>query len=114
MGCRICFSCRHYPILDIGDSVFEVCTEKENQGDISTFVGDQLAEFCKRILSTIPTWIIENASGVFMWARFVVKRVLDLDRKGTGLGVIEGEIHSIPPDLDKLYRQLIQNMEPAS
>lgn len=114
MGCRICFSCRYYPILDSDHSVFEVYTENENQGDISTFVGNQLAEFCKRTPSTIPTWIIKHTSGVFMWARLVVKRVLDLDLNGAGLREIEEEIHSIPPDLDKLYRQLIQDIKPAS
>ncbi|KAK3371759.1 hypothetical protein B0T24DRAFT_579192, partial [Lasiosphaeria ovina] len=114
IGCRICFSCRHYPILDSDDSVFEVCTENENQGDISTFVNNQLAEFRARTSSTIPTWITERASGVFMWARLVVKRVLDLEREGAGLKKIERAIHSIPPDLDELYRQLIRSMEPAS
>ncbi|KAK0655557.1 putative Pfs NB-ARC and ankyrin-domain-containing protein, partial [Cercophora newfieldiana] len=114
IGCRICLSCRHYPILHLDDSVFEVCTEDENQGDISTFVDNQLAEFQARTSSTIPTWITERASGVFMWACLVVKRVLDLDLEGAGPGEIEGEIHSIPPDLDELYRQLIQNMKAAS
>ncbi|KAK5658395.1 hypothetical protein OQA88_2372 [Cercophora sp. LCS_1] len=39
---------------------------------------------------------------------------LDLDLEGAGLGEIEDEIHSIPPELDQLYRQLIHNMKPAS
>jgi len=114
MGCRICFSCRHYPILDLDDTVFEVCTENENQRDISKFVDNQLAGFRTRTSSTIPTWITERASGVFMWARLVVTRILDLELEGAGLGEIEGVIHSIPPDLNDLYRQLIRNMEPAS
>ena len=62
----------------------------------------------------IPTWITERASGVFMWARLVVKQVLYMERKGDLLKKIEREIHSIPPDLNKLYQQLIQSMEPAS
>ncbi|KAK0623161.1 nacht and ankyrin domain-containing protein [Immersiella caudata] len=112
--CSICFSCRHYPILDLDQSMFEICTEDENQGDISTFVDNQLAEFRARTSSTIPTWITERASGVFMWARLVVKQVLYMERKREPLRKIEREIHSIPPDLDKLYRQLIQGIEPAS
>ncbi|KAK0716128.1 hypothetical protein B0H67DRAFT_464709, partial [Lasiosphaeris hirsuta] len=112
--CRICFSCRHYPILDLGESMFEICAEAENQGDISTFVDDQLAGFRKRTSSTIPALITERASGVFMWARLVVKQVLDLEREGVALKKIEGIIHFIPADLDKLYRQLIRSMKPAS
>jgi hypothetical protein len=49
-----------------------------------------------------------------MWARLVVSRVLDLDLEGAGLKKIEGEIHSIPPDLDKLYHELIRSMGSVS
>ncbi|KAK4039275.1 ankyrin repeat domain-containing protein 17 [Parachaetomium inaequale] len=111
---RICFSCRHYPILDLDDNVFEICVEHENQDDISTFVDDQLAAFRARTPSTIPALITERASGVFMWARLVVERVLDLEREGGGLKKMETAVHSTPRDLDELYRQLIQDMGPAS
>ncbi|KAK0626170.1 hypothetical protein B0T14DRAFT_423288, partial [Immersiella caudata] len=114
MGCRICFSCRHYPILDLDESMFEICTENENQQDITKFVDEQLAGFRARTLSTIPALITERASGVFMWARLVVKQVQDLDRDCVAVKKIEKEIYSIPPDLDKLYRQLIQSMGPDS
>ncbi|KAK4160059.1 ankyrin repeat domain-containing protein 17 [Cladorrhinum sp. PSN259] len=109
---RICFSCRHYPILDLDENAFKICTEDENQKDISTFVDGQLSSF--QGSSTIPTLVTERAAGVFMWAHLVVKRVLDLDRDGYGLKKIEAEIYTIPQDLDKLYQQLIQNMEPSS
>ncbi|RYP03436.1 hypothetical protein DL765_010493 [Monosporascus sp. GIB2] len=111
---RICFTCRHYPILDLDESVFGICTEDENQEDISTFVDNQLASFRARTTSTIPVLITKRASGVFMWACLVVKRVLDLDRDGFGLKKIEAAVYSIPPDLDELYRQLIRGMESAS
>ena len=111
---RICFSCRHYPILAVDESMLEICAENENQRDISTFVDSQLTGFCGRTSSTIPALIVERASGVFMWVCLVVKRVLDLDRKGIGLAEIEEEIHAIPPDLDELYRKLIGSMELAS
>ncbi|KAK4141525.1 vegetative incompatibility protein HET-E-1 [Dichotomopilus funicola] len=112
--CCICFSCRNYPILDRDTSMFEIRTEDENQRDISTFVDGQLAAFCSPTLSRIPALITERASGIFMWARLVVEQVLDLEREGAGVKTIERAIHSIPPDLDELYRQLIQIMEPAS
>ncbi|KXX79794.1 Vegetative incompatibility protein HET-E-1 [Madurella mycetomatis] len=110
---RICFSCRHYPILDL-DGMFEICLEDENREDISTFVDDQLGAFRTRTSSTIPALITKRASGVFMWARLVVKQVLDLELEGVGLKKIEAAVHSIPPALDELYRQLIRSMESAS
>ena len=110
---RICFSCRHYPILDLNEGGFEICAEAENQRDIATFVNSQLAAF--RVQSSaIPAVIIERASGVFMWARLVVEQVLNLDREGVGPKKIQAAVRSVPPDLDALYQQLIQGMGPAS
>ncbi|KAM6529647.1 hypothetical protein FALCPG4_007776 [Fusarium falciforme] len=106
---RICFTCRHYPILNL-DGVFEVCVEKENRKDISTFVQDKLSSFRGRTLSTIPDVIVKRADGVFMWARLMVKQVLDLEREGIGLKKIEAVILSVPQELDALYRDLIRNM----
>ncbi len=56
----------------------------------------------------IPTLIIDRANGVFLWAFLMVNRVLDHERNGEGLAMIAAEIRSIPPDLDQLYRGLVQ------
>lgn len=111
---RICLSCRHYPILDMDESKFEICVEYENETDISTFVQGQLAAFSTRTSSTIPASITEDASGVFMWARCAVKKVLSLEREGAGLDEIRAAISSTPSDLDKLYQQLVSTMGPGS
>ena len=110
---RICFSCRHYPILDLDEGGFEICAEAENEKDIATFVNSQLTAF-RMQSSTIPALITERASGVFMWARLVVEQVLNLDREGVGPKKIQAAVHCIPPDLDALYRQLIQSMRSDS
>ncbi|KAH7243777.1 hypothetical protein B0J15DRAFT_358152, partial [Fusarium solani] len=111
---HICFTCRHYPILDL-DSGFEICLEHENREDISTYVQ---AKFSTCTSSTIPATIREtitgHASGVFMWARLVTKRVFDLERRGVGWKAIEEEINAIPPDLDKLYSRAVQGMHERS
>ncbi|KAJ4175643.1 hypothetical protein NW767_015719 [Fusarium falciforme] len=109
----ICFTCRHYPILNL-DGVFEVCVEKENRKDISTFVQDKLSSFRVRTSSTIPDLIIKRADGVFLWAWLIVKQVLDLEREGIGLKEIEAKIRSVPQKLDALYCELIRNMSSES
>ncbi|KAF5257316.1 hypothetical protein FOXYS1_12168 [Fusarium oxysporum] len=106
---RICFTCRHYPILD-QTCQFEICLENENGKDIRTFVQDKLSSFP----STIPDLIIKHAQGVFIWAYLMVNQVLDLDQEGVGLKKIEAVILSVPQELDTLYRQLIQSMSPDS
>ncbi|KAH6883821.1 hypothetical protein B0T10DRAFT_579858 [Thelonectria olida] len=110
---RICFSCRHYPILEL-DYGSAICLEYENGGDIATFVQAQFSTSRIKPASTIADTITRQASGVFMWARLVVKRVLALERHGEGLKKIQSEIQRIPPDLDALYDDLIQSMEPRA
>ncbi len=110
---HICFTCRHYPILDIG-SGFEVCLEHENQGDIATYVQNQLSEFRMRTASTIPTLIKDRAHGVFLWAYLVVNQVRSLERQGEAVASIEAHIRSVPQELDDLYRELIRGMGPSS
>ncbi|RYP63713.1 hypothetical protein DL771_009138 [Monosporascus sp. 5C6A] len=111
--CRICLTCRHYPILS-SYCGFEICPELENGQDISTYVRVKLSESHDLTASPIPAFITNGASGVFMWARFVVNQVLDLEREGAELKEIEAAVHSTPPDLDELYRGLVQHMGPAS
>jgi ankyrin repeat protein len=110
---RICFTCRHYPILYL-DRVFEICAEEENRKDISIFVQDKLSSFRIRTSSTIPKLVTKRADGIFLWAWLVVKQVLGLERKGAGLKELEAIILSVPQELDILYRQLIQSMNPDS
>lgn len=109
----ICFSCRHYPILS-STAILEVCLERENRGDISTYVRSELAAFEESIPVTISNLIIDRAAGVFLWAELVVKHVVDLALNGDGPAKIVAAVHSIPKSLDELYDGLIHNMTPAS
>jgi ankyrin repeat protein len=111
---HICFSCRHYPILDVDKNTFEICVEDENERDIRTFVYGQLAAFRTQTSSRIPALIMERAAGIFIWAGLVVEKLLDLDREGAGLKKMEATVRSVPPDLDELYRHLIKDMDSAS
>ncbi|KAM5342893.1 hypothetical protein ACJ41O_013859 [Fusarium nematophilum] len=110
---RICFTCRHYPILDQACQ-FEICLEDENRQDVSTYVRAQLSVSRVLAASKILDLVTKRAQGVFIWAHLVVDRILDLDNGGAGLKKIEDEIYSIPPDLDDLYHDLIRDMGPDS
>ncbi|RYP12625.1 hypothetical protein DL767_011160 [Monosporascus sp. MG133] len=113
---HICFSCRHYPIPADLDSALEICLEDENGKDISAYVQARLSEAHVRKAPTILERITARASGVFMWARLVVERVLFLERQRAGWNKIETVIQSIPKDLDGLYQEHVQRMDdkPAS
>ncbi|RYP05532.1 hypothetical protein DL764_003709 [Monosporascus ibericus] len=113
---HICFSCRHYPIPADLDGALEICLEHENGKDISTYVQARLSEAHVRKAPTILDRITARASGVFMWARLVVERVLSLERQRAGWNRIEIVIQSIPKGLDGLYQEHVQRKDdkPAS
>ncbi|KAL2121800.1 hypothetical protein VTJ04DRAFT_2255 [Mycothermus thermophilus] len=109
---RLCFSCRYYPVF-ITDSTSEIRLEELNGDDIKTFVDSQF-DSLQHIPSTIPRKITENAAGIFIWARLVVEKILELDRQGYSPKSLERAVDSIPPDLDSMYQQLIHGMNPMS
>ncbi|KAF2259605.1 hypothetical protein CC78DRAFT_591780 [Lojkania enalia] len=111
----ICFTCRHYPILAFDDQL-SICVEDENIEDIAVYVRERLSFLRIPSKLVIQNEITTRASGVFLWAYLVVKRVLELDRRGIGLQCMYLEIQHLPPDLDDLYQELLQIMDeiPAS
>ncbi|KAK4083216.1 hypothetical protein Purlil1_10908 [Purpureocillium lilacinum] len=113
--CRICFSCRPYPILD-PECLFEICLHRVNGDDISKYVRARLSWIPGLELSTISRLVSDRANGVFLYASWVVDRIRELDRDGTEPGSqdIQHVILSAPPVLDDLYHGLIQGMTAES
>ncbi|KAI1734173.1 ankyrin repeat-containing domain protein [Xylaria scruposa] len=110
---HICISCRHYPILDPYCEL-AICVENENRKDIAISVDKWLSTFQAHTSSDIPEFIKGRASGLFLWAKLVVGRVLQLDSEGFGLDKIKKEIDSIPPGLNEIYHSLTRDMRQAS
>ncbi|KAI0455693.1 hypothetical protein F5B21DRAFT_178737 [Xylaria acuta] len=108
-GLRICFTCRHYPILEF-DPKSAIVLERENGEDITNYVKDQLSALGVHQGSTYVSTITARASGVFLWAHLVAKKVLDLERDGRSVKTTNLEIQKIPDDLNELYRELVEKM----
>src|SRR4029077_11857776 len=103
----ICFSSRHYPILDSDvNGGLGICVDYQNGKDISIFVQSKLQSY-RLGNDKLGDLIIDKASGVFQWATLVVDSISKLNRKGYGIRRIETEIQRIPKDLDELYRSLL-------
>ncbi|KAL7918702.1 nacht and ankyrin domain-containing protein [Trichoderma austrokoningii] len=99
---RICFSCRHYPILN-SPGLAEVCLEKENRADIDDYVMSEMSS------SAVPISLFWIQS-----LNLVVKRIQKLGLDGAGPNEIKAVVYSIPEDLESLYSELIRGMGPAS
>ncbi|SPO05328.1 uncharacterized protein DNG_08015 [Cephalotrichum gorgonifer] len=105
----ICFSCRHYPILELDDGL-TIHLEKENTADISLYVQSCFTT-AGPSHAHIEEMISRRAQGVFMWASLVAKRVLRLIRQGKSHPTIVKEIKRIPPTLEGVYSDIIQGSE---
>jgi len=104
---HICFTCRHYPILDSElDYGSVICPEHENGKDIATYV----QAHGPGIPLPMQEAITDRARGSFMWARLVMDRVLRSRRQSIGWMAIEDGINSIPEKLHDLYTELFQDM----
>jgi len=99
---QICFSCRHYPIIDL-DYGFQISTENENGHDIRKYVIIEGSKIPWQVQNTI----IHRASGVFMWARLTVARALLLCRQGIGWKKVQEKINATPKELSRLYSEIV-------
>ncbi|KAI1131232.1 hypothetical protein F5Y10DRAFT_287444 [Nemania abortiva] len=112
-GFRICFSCRHYPILEPEyrfNSGLIISVEDENSADIQNYVEKRLSDPPPDHRDYVSL-IVSRARGIFLWAHLVVKKVLHLRSRKKGRPEIEQEIEKIPQDLYKLYRRLFEELE---
>lgn len=108
---RVCLTCRHYPPLALPDGSLELCLEDENEYDISSYVQSRLSDWSNdENLAAIREDISNRASGIFMWARLVVERVLDLRRHGANWKSIKEAVDKSPDELNYLYRDLVTTM----
>lgn len=106
---RICFTCRHHPPLVFPQNMSEIRLEDENSSDISTYVRSRLSAWSSsEPLAAIREEVTVRASGIFMWARLVVARVLELEAEGENWIRIREEVAATPLELDELYRGLIE------
>ncbi|KAK2055217.1 hypothetical protein LY76DRAFT_520869, partial [Colletotrichum caudatum] len=103
----ICFSCRHYPIIEL-DGGSTIPIDQENGGDIDRYIRDRLPSEQD---TDIRSLLSERAQGVFMWAHLVVRRVRHLKLNGKSPGKIKLEVERVPQKLDDLYADLLQSLD---
>ncbi|KAK2026075.1 ankyrin repeat-containing protein, partial [Colletotrichum zoysiae] len=104
---RICFSCRYYPVVNSKHGL-NILLDKENQADIITYVQTKFNDDPDEHIEDL---IVRHADGVFMWAQFVVERVLQLKRQGEPRSKIEAEVMKTPQDLEDFYHGLIEKVQ---
>jgi ankyrin repeat protein len=107
----ICFSCRHYPDVALGNGL-EVCIEDENHDDIQLYIQNTIENAVqdKETAEVIRDEVVRRSSGNFQWTVLVLPEVVDLDRNGYPLETIKRRIQAIPSELEELYQELLKGI----
>ncbi|KAH6951224.1 ankyrin repeat-containing domain protein [Ilyonectria sp. MPI-CAGE-AT-0026] len=85
--------------------------EYVNSMDIAPYIKSRLSGSGVTPASEISQIIIQHASAVFLWAHLVADLALKLERRGEGNNKIQAKIQEIPPSLEELFTELIQELE---
>ena len=111
MALNIIFSCRHYPLIALGDGL-TICVEDENHEDIEIFVRGEIelqvpgAEEARDLAEQI----LERASGIFQWAVLVVPILLGLLANGNSMRKVQKRLSETPTELNNLYANILQGL----
>ena len=105
---NICLSSRHYPNVSMERSIQLVVEARAEHGqDINVYVRDVLRVSDERI----KIFILEKASGLFMWVILVVtilNQAYDKDK----VEAMYQMLHELPYDLEELFHTLLSEDSP--
>jgi hypothetical protein len=110
----MCWSSRHYPYISVKSGCFELRMEDQNASDIANCVEQQLMSFAsKDFRAELLENLTARASGVFLWAVVVVRKLLIAEDQGRSLEQMRVILRGLPSDLDGLFKEIIKSTEPA-
>jgi ankyrin repeat protein len=105
---KICFSSRHYPVIDIQNGI-EVILEDEigHTEDIKQYIKSNLRVGKIRKADTLQSDILEKSSCIFLWVVLVVGILNSEYRNGSTITKIRSRLEEIPSKLKDLFEMII-------
>ena len=111
-GLRVCFSCRHYPVLSPKNAL-KVCVEEENHHDIETYVRQRMTRHQlsdQEKSRKLEQEIIEKSSCIFQWVVLIIPIIIQSDNDGASVAKIRQKIKEIPSKLSDLYQHILSSV----
>ena len=109
---HICFSCQHYPILDLDDGL-EIEVERENNEDIKRYASEklQLQSLKNGDREILQNEILSRSRGIFLWVELVIPQLLRARRKGGSLQKILTQLHDIPQEIREICQDILVDLK---
>ncbi|KAJ6133135.1 hypothetical protein N7471_008350 [Penicillium samsonianum] len=112
---RICISCRHYPIIGSAQTM-EIHVEQHNHKDIAAYIKDILAEAevednpSEDIRQMLMEQLIQQANGVFQWARLIMPLARQRIFEGESFDDICYWLREVPAGLEDMYMYILNDV----
>ncbi|KAF4556222.1 Hypothetical protein D9617_1g080970 [Elsinoe fawcettii] len=106
----IFFASRHFPYLDIRDSIQLILeTQPEHEDDISTYIDDKLPSDWKLGRVSVKPELLRRADGVFLWVVLVLRLLQDEHDEGIIVDPARRlqRLRDIPQDLEELFGRVL-------
>ncbi|KEF62369.1 uncharacterized protein A1O9_00341 [Exophiala aquamarina CBS 119918] len=107
---RICWSSRHYRHVSVQHH-FQILVENMNSADITLWVQRHLAGG-DHLWEHFGAQIVAKANGIFLWSVLVVNKIRKLADKGLPNSKISRVIDDMPSELNELYRNVLETLDP--
>ena len=113
---KICLASRPLPViaLALGDrpglQMQAHNSEAIEQYAFTTMTNLRVAAHDKPLLQGFSAHLAEKAEGVFLWARFAVKEIVNGYAEGDDIGELNQRLEEIPSDMDELYAHIFRRM----
>ncbi|KAK4865979.1 hypothetical protein LT330_008719 [Penicillium expansum] len=108
---KICFSCRHYPIVDI-DQAIEITVEHHNFEDIASYIKDKLPRRVRdqEVWQSLGNELIKQANGVFQWVHIVMPAIHQRILRRHSAEDIRKWSRTVPSELEEMYRFILEEV----
>ena len=110
---KICFSCRHYPVL-APKTALRICVEEENHEDIATYVRQNLTEHQlsdQDEAQKLTQDVIGKAANIFQWVVLIIPIIIESDKDGASAKKLRQDINEMPGELGHLYGQILSRIK---
>ena len=117
---KICVSSRPEPVPSRLLQVHpHLSLSEHNASAIESYCYRTLREFDSAVggnsdISKLSRLITERAEGVFLWARFALRELMQADCEGETLDELEPRLQKIPQDLGEIYDRILARLEPPA
>ena len=117
---KICVSTRPEPVPSRLLQVHpHLSLSEQNASAIESYCYRTLREFDSAVgdnseISKLSRLITKRAEGVFLWARFALRELMQADCEGETLDELERRLEKVPQDLREIYDRMVARLEPGA